>query len=110
MATGKTVKNKPRKQLTREQVLHLAHLARLRLSEEEIVKLQAQLSETIDFIENLDELDTTGVKETSHSVDVKNVTFEDGAAPDRTFSQEDALRNAPKKKDGYIAVTKILDK
>lgn len=110
-ATPKTDSKKTvRKVLTREEVLHLAHLVRLELTEDEIKKLQTQLSETIDFIENLNELDTANVKETSHAVQVQNVTFDDGAEPDRTLTQDEALKNAPKKRDGFFAVSKILDK
>ncbi|WKZ31559.1 MAG: Asp-tRNA(Asn)/Glu-tRNA(Gln) amidotransferase subunit GatC [Candidatus Dojkabacteria bacterium] len=111
MATAsKAKKENDKKILTKEEVLHLAHLVRLELTDEEVEKLQVQLSETIDFIDNLNELDTSNVKETSHAVSVQNVTFEDGAAPDRTFTQEEALKNAPKKKNGFFVVSKILNK
>ena len=61
--------------LTKEDVLHIAKLANLPLDDASIEKFQKQLSETINYVENLDELDTKDVKPTSHSTDLKNVYF-----------------------------------
>ena len=67
------------KNLSKDEVLHLAKLAGLTLSEEEIEKNAGQLAETIEYIKNLDELDTAKVKPTNSVVDLSNVTFEDGS-------------------------------
>lgn len=96
--------------LSKEQVLHLAKLVRLELTDEEIEALSTQLGETLDYIKNLEELDTKNIKETAHSGDAINVTFQDGDSPDRTFTQEEALKNAPKKDKGFFVVSKILNK
>jgi len=103
-------KNIKKQTLSREEVLRLADLVKLELSEEEIVILQEQLGETIDYIQNLNELDTDGVKETSHTTNSHNVTFIDGAPSTRTFTQKEATINAKRTRDGYFIVTKILDK
>ena len=114
MASQKTTKNKgknkDKKEFSREEVSHLAHLVRLELSEEEIKMFQDQLGDTIDYVQNLSELETEGVKGLSHTTDTKNVTFEDGEKSKRTFSQEDAVANAKKEEDGSFVVDKILDK
>jgi aspartyl-tRNA(Asn)/glutamyl-tRNA(Gln) amidotransferase subunit C len=99
-----------KQKLTKDDVIHLANLVQLQLSEEEIEMFQDQFGETIDYIKNLEELDTKGVKETSHTGGTKNVSFKDGTTPSRTLSQSDATANANEKKDGYFIVPKILDK
>ena len=62
-------------QLTKEDILHLANLVRLELSENEIKDLQAQLCDTINYIKNLSELDTDSVKEIIHNTQAKNVSL-----------------------------------
>ncbi len=96
--------------LTKEEVLHLAKLVNLQLSEDEVDLFRAQLGETIDYIKNLEELDTKNVIETSHTTDSHNISFKDGESSTRTFSQDQATKNAKGKKDGYFVVSKILDK
>lgn len=98
------------KTLTKEDVQHLAKLVNLSLTDGEIDQIGEQLSDTLKYVENLDELDTSSVSGMSHTVDSTNVTFSDGKESNRTFSQEDALKNAKKKKDGFFIVDKILDK
>ena len=56
------------------------------------------------------QIDINNIKPTYHSVNAKNVTFNDGTKADRTLSQEDALKNAPNVKDSKFVVKKILDK
>ncbi len=97
-----------KKNLTRENILHLAQLAKLQLTDREIEKYQEQIGETLDYIKNLNELDTKSVIETHHTVDVKNVYFEDGDECKREFSQDEATKNAKNKKNGFFTVKKIL--
>lgn len=99
-----------KKTLTKEDVLHLAKLVNLKLSDEDIDQIQSQLSDTLDYVVNLDELDTSKIEGMSHSTSVKNVTFEDGTLSKRTFSQTEATENSKKKKEGYFVVDKIIDK
>lgn len=93
--------------LTKPDVLHLAHLAKLTLSDEEIKKFQKQLSETLDYVKNLGEISTT--KTVSASQDQpKNVFFNDQISDNRVLSTNESLANAKKKKDGYFTVDRIL--
>ncbi len=97
------------KDLTKEDVLHIAKLANLHLDEKNIEKFRSQLSETLKYVENLDELDTKGVEPTSHSTNVTNVYFEDGVENTRQFTREEALKNGKKTKKGQFVVNRILE-
>ncbi|AQX56268.1 Asp-tRNA(Asn)/Glu-tRNA(Gln) amidotransferase subunit GatC [Priestia flexa] len=90
-----------------EQVKHVAHLARLAVTDEEAALFTKQLDAIITYAEQLDELDTTNVKPTSHVLDVKNVMRED--KPAKGLPVEDVMKNAPDHKDGYVRVPTILE-
>jgi aspartyl-tRNA(Asn)/glutamyl-tRNA(Gln) amidotransferase subunit C len=79
--------------IDREQVLHVARLARLRLSDEEVARMQGELSTILDHIEKLNELDLGGVEPTSHVVEIENVLREDVSRP--SLPREKALEQAP---------------
>lgn len=79
--------------IDREQVLHVAKLARLRLSEEEVARMSEELSSILEHVERINELDLDGVEPTSHVVDVENVLRPDEPRP--CLSRERALENAP---------------
>jgi len=79
--------------IDREQVLHVARLARLRLSEEEVERMRDELSTILDHIEKLNELDLTEVDPTSHVVQLENVLREDVPRP--SLPREKALEQAP---------------
>lgn len=72
--------------LSKEEILHLSKLANLNLSNEEIKKIQRQLTETLDYIKNLKELKTDKVDPTHHTVNSINVFFEDGQNNSRGLS------------------------
>ncbi|MDO8609596.1 MAG: Asp-tRNA(Asn)/Glu-tRNA(Gln) amidotransferase subunit GatC [bacterium] len=97
-----------KKILTKEDILHLAKLSRLELTEEEIQKYWSQLEETVEFVKNMDELDTKDVRPTNSVVDLKNVTYEDGAENKKELTNDEALSNAKNKKDGYFIVKRIM--
>ena len=88
--------------ITREQVLHVARLARLALTDEEVERFQEQLSAILEAVGKVSELDLTDVEPTSHPLDLVNVLGEDEPRP--SLSREDALRNAPEPDGGYFAV------
>ena len=90
-----------------KEVEHVANLARLEFSEEEKKKLAEQLSRILDYIEQLNELDTTDVEPTSHVIPVKNVVRPDVAR--QSFTQDEALSNAPGRVDGLFEVPKIIE-
>ena len=79
--------------IDREQVLHVARLARLRISEEEVPRVTEELSTVLDHIARISELDLDGVEPTSHVVQVENVLRAD--EPEPSLSPERALENAP---------------
>ncbi|ARK28732.1 Asp-tRNA(Asn)/Glu-tRNA(Gln) amidotransferase subunit GatC [Halalkalibacter krulwichiae] len=90
-----------------EQVKHVAHLARLAVTEEEVEMFTEQLDKIITFAEQLNELDTTGVEPTTHVLDMKNVLREDKA--DKGLPVEEVLKNAPDHEDGQIRVPSIIE-
>jgi aspartyl-tRNA(Asn)/glutamyl-tRNA(Gln) amidotransferase subunit C len=79
--------------LDRAQVLHVARLARLELSDEEVTRMAEELSKVLDYIEKISELDLEGVHATSHVVDVVNVLRQDVPAP--SLPADVALEQAP---------------
>lgn len=93
--------------ITKQEVEHVARLARLELSEQEKEKLTDQLSSILTYVETLNTLDTKGVEPTSHVLDIKNVMRDDVAMP--SLSQERALANAPDKAAGHYKVPKIIE-
>jgi aspartyl-tRNA(Asn)/glutamyl-tRNA(Gln) amidotransferase subunit C len=93
--------------ISKEQVEHVAHLARLAITEEEAEKFSKQLDAIITFSEQLNELDTTNVKPTSHVLPLKNVMREDKAT--KGLPREEVLKNAPDHKDGQIRVPSVLE-
>ena len=88
--------------ITREQVLHVAALARLALTDEELVRLESQLGAILDAVGKVSELDLSDVPPTSHPLDLVNVFAED--EPHESLSHEDALRNAPEEEAGAFRV------
>ena len=88
--------------IDREQVLHVARLARLRLSEEEVDRMASELSKVLDHIEKISELDLDGVPPTSHVVAVENALRPDEPRP--SLPPEVALANAPDPADGGFRV------
>lgn len=90
-----------------DEVKHVAHLARLAITEEEAVTFTKQLDSIITFAEQLNELDTDNVEPTSHVLPMKNVLRED--KPGQGLPIEAVLKNAPDHKDGQIRVPSIMD-
>ncbi|ANB56384.1 aspartyl/glutamyl-tRNA(Asn/Gln) amidotransferase, C subunit [Anoxybacillus sp. B7M1] len=90
-----------------EQVKHVAHLARLAITEEEAEMFTKQLDAIITFAEQLNELDTENVPPTSHVLNMKNVMRED--VPAQGLPLEDVLKNAPDQQDGQFRVPAILE-
>jgi aspartyl-tRNA(Asn)/glutamyl-tRNA(Gln) amidotransferase subunit C len=88
--------------IDREQVLHVARLARLELSEDEIERMSAELSKVLDHIERISELDLEDVAPTSHVVEVANALRADEPRP--CLPREVALAQAPAVLDDGFAV------
>lgn len=93
--------------ITIKEVEHVANLARLEFNEEEKHKLAQQLAKILDYIDQLNKLDTTDVEPTSHVIPVKNVVRPDVVKP--SLSKEEALSNAPSDVNGLFEVPKIIE-
>ncbi|MEK7078552.1 MAG: Asp-tRNA(Asn)/Glu-tRNA(Gln) amidotransferase subunit GatC [Patescibacteria group bacterium] len=98
-----------KKILSKEEILHLADLAKLKLSEEEIEKFRIQLSEIIGYIDQLNTVDTKNIEPVSQLTDLVNVSREDKSSEAQSLTQKQALQNTKSIKDGYIRVGAIFD-
>lgn len=88
--------------IDRDQVLHVARLARLRVSEEEVERMSTELSSILDHIEKINELDLDDVEPTSHVVELENVLRPD--VPRESWPRERMLDVAPDPADGGFRV------
>jgi aspartyl-tRNA(Asn)/glutamyl-tRNA(Gln) amidotransferase subunit C len=88
--------------LSRDQVLHVARLARLELTEDEVERYAGELSKVLDYIEKISELDLEGVEPTSHVVHVENILRADEPRP--SLPPEVALQSAPEPDQGGFRV------
>lgn len=89
-------------EISRELLLHVAHLARLELREDELARLEVQLNDILAAVSKVAELDLTDVPATSHPLDVVNVWADDEPQP--CLPVEDALANAPERDGDYFKV------
>ena len=94
--------------ISREEVLRIAKLAKLHLSEDEIEMYQEQLSHILEYFKKLEELDTSNVEPMKHVLDLNNVFRADEPRP--SVSPEEALSNAPKRRDNFFEVPKVVEK
>ena len=92
--------------LAREDVEKVALLARLQLSEEEVVTMTRQMAGIIDYIEQLNELDTADVQPMAHAVELSNVFADDAPLP--SLPRDAALANAPKRDEECYRVPAVL--
>jgi len=93
--------------LSREEVLHIALLARLGLTEDEVDRFREQLSNILENFEVLQQIDTTGVPPTTQSIDLQNVIRNDEMAP--SLPPEQVLANAPRKEGEFFRVRPVLE-
>ena len=93
--------------LTHEEVQHVAQLAGLRLSPDELEKMRAQLSNILDYIDILKEVDVSDVPPTAQVTELLNVMRADEVRP--SLPREDVLANAPDQQDGMFRVKAIFD-
>ena len=92
--------------LSRADVEHVAHLARLGLSDEELARLEGQLNHIVDQYSVLARLDTDAIPPTAQTIELENILRDDVAGP--SLSLEEVVRNAADRKDGYIVVPAII--
>lgn len=88
-------------------IQHIALLARLDLTEDEKSLFSQQLGNVLDYINKLNELDTTDVEPTAHILPLKNVFRQDELKP--SLSRSDALQNAPDSTDDFYRVPRIIE-
>ena len=88
--------------ISRDEVLHVARLARLALTDEEVERLGAQLNAILEAVGKVSELDLEGVEPTAHPLDLVNVWAED--EPEPCLAVEQALANAPETEGGFFKV------
>jgi aspartyl-tRNA(Asn)/glutamyl-tRNA(Gln) amidotransferase subunit C len=91
--------------ISREDVIHVAHLARLEIPEDDIDRVREELGAILESVGKVSELDLDGVEPTSHPLDVVNVYGEDEPRP--SLPREEALRNAPDPADGAFRVPAV---
>ncbi len=92
--------------LTRADVQHVAHLARLGLSADEVTRMETDLDLILTMFAVLDELDTDGIAPTAQTIEVESILRADRPRP--SLTQEEALANAPEQSGGYVVVPAIL--
>ena len=93
--------------LSREEVLHIARLARVGLTKEDVDRLREQLSNILENFEILKQVDTTDVPPTAQSIPLQNVTKGDQTKP--SLPQDETLANAPRKEGQYFRVKAVLE-
>ncbi len=94
--------------LSREQVIHIANLARLDLTEEEIKKMQKDLAGILDYIDQLNKVDISGVNLSKAEFALENVLRKDKANPESEEVVENMLVQAPAREGSHIKVKEIL--
>jgi len=92
--------------VTRKDVEHVASLAKLSFTDEEKERLTVQLNEILNYMEQLNSLDTEQVEPLSHVIELNNVFREDVRVPGVT--REEALKNAPSKSEKFFKVPKVI--
>jgi aspartyl-tRNA(Asn)/glutamyl-tRNA(Gln) amidotransferase subunit C len=94
--------------LTRDDVAHVAYLARLGLTEAELGRLEGELNHILDQYSRLTELDTDAIAPTAQTIELENILRDDVVQP--SLSQSAALANAAATSDGFIVVSAVLDR
>lgn len=92
--------------ITREEIEHVAHLARLNLQEDELVKMTEQVGNILSYVDKLSELDTADVVPTTHTQKSANAFREDKVI--ESLPQEEAIANAPEDNGEMFKVPRII--
>lgn len=92
--------------ITAEEIAHVAHLARLELSAAEVERFAVQIGEILAYVDQLRQVDTTGVAPTAHATAAANAFREDEPRPH--LDREAALANAPEKEAGAFRVPRVV--
>jgi len=92
--------------ITLDEVQHVAQLARLSLSEEQMKRLMDDMNDILSYMDMLNEVDTSGLEPTSHVMDIKNVFREDETRP--SLPHEKSLNNAPEQNRDSFVVPRVI--
>jgi aspartyl-tRNA(Asn)/glutamyl-tRNA(Gln) amidotransferase subunit C len=93
--------------ISKQEVLHVAHLARLELDPQTMQKMAEQVATILDYINSLNQVDTAGVPPTSHAIALTNAFRED--VPGDHLGPEKSLANAPEAEEGAFIVPKVIE-
>ena len=93
--------------ITKEEILHVANLARLEMDEEAVERFSGQIGQILEYVETLNQADTEGIAPTSHAISLTNAFREDKPAP--SIANEEALANAPEQENGLFVVPKVIE-
>lgn len=93
--------------ISRDEVAHVSRLARLAMSDEELDSLTGEMDAILDYVEQLNTLDTDGIVPTAHAVPMENAFREDVVKPG--FSTEQALSNAPDATENAFRVRRVIE-
>lgn len=93
--------------ISKEEVKHIASLAKLNLTENQVEKYASDLSNIVGYANELANIDIDGVKPTNHILDIFNVFRKD--EEEKSFNREEILKNAPSKAGGCISVPKVVE-
>ena len=93
--------------ITENDIQTVANLSRLKIRPDESAKILSQLNDILNYVENLNSIDTTNIEPTTYALPMQNVFREDKIKP--SLERELALSNAPLKDDGYFKVPRVLE-
>ena len=93
--------------ISKKEVLDTAELARLEFKESELEKFTEQLGNILEYIEDLNELDTEGIEPTSHGVEFPTPLREDKVV--QLITTDEVLRNAPEREEDFFVVPKVIE-
>ncbi len=91
--------------ITKEQVEHIAWLARIKVTEDEKDKFTTLFNDILEYFREIDAVDTSDVETTFHTIELKNVLREDVVRP--SLSQKDAFQNVPKKEKNFVKAPRM---
>ena len=94
--------------ITKEEIIHVANLARLEIDDAALDKLTGQISQILEYVDTLNQVDTSHIQGTSHAITLTNAFREDVVK--ESLANEEALANAPEKEAGAFVVPKVVER
>ena len=92
--------------VSKDDIEYIAKLAKLKFDDDEAPKMQSELNKILQYVEKLNELDTSEIEPLKHVIDLKNVDRED--IVNQTLTTDDMLKNAPSKTEKFFRVPKVI--